>query len=188
MSTLRRRFLWFLSLENGALLCLPALLVASALVLFAIRQASSERALFNHARELRVALGPVRVADAPAAEAAAFESGLLRGLRAQRELTLVDPERVRARLRAVLGADDATDARSWMRGTRSLNVLYCLAAELESEPRGWSARLEVWDVASEQRVHALRARGQAAEPLGRALADSVSVALFRPAGATQAAR
>ncbi len=185
---MRRRVLQLLAFEHGALLCLPAVLVAAALVLFALRQAASEGALFNHARELRVAVGPARVAETARGAAEAFESGLVRGLRAQRELVLVEPARVRARLEAVLGGEPPEDARTWMRSTRSLNVLYCLAPVLEADARGWNARLDVWDVAREERVHTLRARAAEAGTLGRALADSVSSALFRPSAGARAAR
>jgi hypothetical protein len=176
----RSHLLRLVGCENGAFFWLPSVLAAAALVLFAVRQAPSDHNLFNHARELRVALGPVRVAEQARAAAGAFESGLERGLRAQRELTLVDPERLRARLGALLGREAPADPRRWLRGTRGMNVLYCLAAQLESRPRGWGARLEVWEVASEQRVHTLSAEASSAESLGRILADSVAVALFSP--------
>ena len=188
LSELRSRLLEPLALEKGALFWIPSILVAAALVLFGIRQAPSERTLFNHARDLRVALGPVDATGSSLEAVRAFETGLARGLRAQRELTLVDPARVRARLVAVLDGDVPPDPRSWMRGTRSLNVLYCLAAQLQADSQGWKARLDVWEVASEQRVHSLTASARGTEELGRALADSVSVALFTPQRSSQAAR
>jgi len=136
---------------------LPSIVVAAALMLFGIRQAPSDRTLFNHARDVRIALGPICATGSSRHACEAFADGLLRGLREQRELTLVDPQRVRARLRAVLGSEAPLDPRSWMRGTRSLNVLYCLAGDLDAHGSAWSGRVDVWEVASEARLHALRA-------------------------------
>lgn len=183
--SLRSRLLQVVGFENGALFWMPSVLLAAALVLFAVRQAPSERNLFNLARELRIALGPVRTDAGARPGVAAFESGLQSGLRAQRELTLVDPERLRARLGAVIGGEIPADPRGWMRGTRGMNVLYCLSAWLETRPPGWGARLEVWEVASERRVHTLNAEAASAESLGRALADSLAAALFSPRGTAQ---
>lgn len=188
MHETQRRALQILGFEHGMVLWLPSVLVAAALVLFAIRQAPAGHNLFNQAGELRVAVGPVVAADDARDGIRAFEAGLARGLRAQRELTLVDAEHVRARLLRVLGDATPSDPQRWLRGSRSLNLLYAIAAHLERDADFWQARVEVWDVSSERPVHDVEARAPHPEALGIALADSIGIRLFQPVAARAAWR
>lgn len=174
------RWLRLLCFERGVVLWLPGLWAAAALVSFAILQATKEPNQFNHTRDLRVAVGPLDVAAAPADAARAFETGLRGGLAAQRELTLVADERVRARAEAVLGKPLPADPRRWMRATRNLNLSNFVTASLAPSAGDLHAKVEVWQVADERRIHAFEARTAAAADLGRALADSVSAVLFSP--------
>ena len=176
----KRWLLRLLCFERGALLWVPGLWAAAAVVLFGILQAPAERTFFNHTRDLKVALGPLDVAAVPAAAGEAFEAGLRRGLEAQREITLVAASPVRQRAEAVLGAPLPSDPRRWMRATRNLNLTYFVTARLEPAAGGWQASAEVWQVAEETRLRAFAASATAAESLGRSLADSVSTAFFSP--------
>ncbi len=176
----RSRWLRVLCFERGVVLWLPGLWVAAGLVFFAIRQAAAERTLFNHTRDLRIAVGPLDLVAAPVGAARAFEVGLRDGLASQRELTLVTAERVRSRAEAVLGTPLPSDPRRWMRATRNLNLSNYVTASLAPSAQDFLGRVEVWQVADERRLHTFEARTAEAENLGRALADSVSTVLFSP--------
>jgi hypothetical protein len=184
--TAREKLLALAFAERGAVLWIPSLLLAAAAVLFAIRLAPGTP--FNQSRDLRVALGPVQGSGATAAARREFETGLRQGLAAQRELVLMDAELVRARLRATLGTPAPPEPLAWMRSTRALNVRYYVTGALEPRPVGFAARVQVWNVASERTLCTLDATAAAPEPLGRSLADSVGVALFRPGIMTAATR
>jgi hypothetical protein len=184
--TARETLLALAFAERGAVLWIPSLLLAAAAVLFAIRLAPGTP--FNQSRDLRVALGPVQAAGATAAARREFETGLRQGLAAQRELVLMDAELVRARLRAALGTPVPPEPLAWMRSTRALNVRFYVTGALEPRPVGFAARVQVWNVASERTLCTLVATAAAPEPLGRSLADSVGVALFRPGIMTAATR
>ncbi|UCE03858.1 MAG: hypothetical protein JSW67_06640 [Candidatus Latescibacterota bacterium] len=177
---MRRRLLALISFERGALLWVPALWLAAAALLFAILQATSEEALYNHARELRVAIGPLRGTGLSASAREEFAAGLRAGLAAQRELTLVAEESVQRRLRAVLGAAAPPDPQRWMRATRNLNVRYWLHPVLMRAGLQFDGSLSVWEVAPEREVHSVRAVEKDLNRLGRVLADSIGVVLFRP--------
>lgn len=174
------RWLRFLCFERGALLWVPSLWLASALVLFAILQAAAERAFYNHAQDLKVALGPLELGTLSVPEAAAFERGLRQGLAAQRELTLLGADPVLERAAAVLGSPLPSDARRWMRATRNLNVSYFVTASASPDGRQVQGLAELWRVADERRLHAVAARSDGAAGLGRALADSLGTVLFSP--------
>ena len=174
------RWLGFLCFERGALLWIPSLWLASALVLFAILQAAAERAFYNHAQDLKVALGPLELGTLSVPEAAAFETGLRQGLAAQRELTLLGAAPVRARAEAVLGTPLPSDARRWIRATRNLNVSYFVTASARPNASTVQGMAELWRVADERRLHAVAARAAGAAGLGRALADSLGAVLFSP--------
>jgi hypothetical protein len=176
----RRRFLALISFERGAVLWVPAVWLAAAALLFAILQATSEQALFNHARELRVAIGPLRVTDISDSGREEFAAGLRAGLAAQRELTLVGDKSVQRRLHAVLGPAAPPDPQRWMRATRNLNVRYWLHPILVRAGLRFDGSLSVWEVAPEREVHTVRAVETNLNRLGRVLADSVGVVLFRP--------
>jgi hypothetical protein len=184
------RWLHVLSLERGALLWLPSLAAAAALVLFGILQAASQRGLDNHTRELRIAVGPLGAeAAVPAARRADFEAGLRRGLGSKRELVLVGAEALEARVAAVFGQPLPSEPRRWMRATRSLNVSYFVTASLAVAAGGLcTAQVELWQVADETSVAVFDAGAAAPADLGSSLADSVHGALFRPRGAVTAQR
>ncbi|MFQ5599179.1 MAG: hypothetical protein ACE5G2_01355 [Candidatus Krumholzibacteriia bacterium] len=176
------------STERGALLWGPSVLVAAYLVLFGIHQAPAELSLFNLTRDLRVAIGPLQAHGVDTAQADAFRRGLRRGLSRQRELSLVDSERMAARLEAVLGQPAPRDPQSWIRATRNLNVRFYLTGELQSRAGHVEARLEVWEVSRERAVCTIGARHAEPLQLGLALADSIGVTLFRPQLLSAAAR
>ena len=183
--TAREKLLALVFAERGAVLWIPSLLLAAAAVLFAIRLAPGTP--FNQSRDLRIALGPVQAHGASAADRSEFETGLRQGLASQRELVLMDPEVVRARLRATLGTPAPVEPQAWMRSTRTLNVRFYLTGNLELLPAGFRASVQVWSVANERTLCTLDAAAAAPEPLGRALADSVGATLFRPGLMTAAA-
>ncbi len=183
------RWLQFLSLGRGAPLWLPSLWAAAALVFFGILQAASQRSFSNHTRALRVAVGPLSVeGGVPAAELADFETGLRRGLAAQRELTLVEPQQLQERVAAVCGRPLPSEPWRWMRATRNLNVSYFVSARFAGGVGSCLARVELWDVADEGSLAAFDAVAAAPEALGLALADSLRGALFRPREARSAWR
>lgn len=182
------RWLQYLSLGRGAPLWLPSLWAAAALVLFGILQAASQRGFDNQTRELRVALGPFSSPGVPTPILAQFEDGLRRGLTAQRELSLLPPERLHERVAAVCGLPLPGEPWRWMRATRNLNVSYFVSARFTREHDLWAAQVEIWHVADESTWAAFDAVGSAPGALGRAVADSVQRALFRPRPATTASR
>jgi hypothetical protein len=67
-----------------------------------------------------------------------------------------------------------------MRATRNLNVRYWLHPILVRAGLRFDGSLSVWEVAPEREVHTVRAVETNLNRLGRVLADSVGVVLFRP--------
>jgi hypothetical protein len=177
--------LWlrWLGAERGVLLWLPGLWLVAALVLFAIVQASEERTFYNHTRDLRMALGPLDLAAVGAGDGVAFTAALRQGLAAERELTLVADDVVRGRVRQLLGAPLPEDPRRWMRATRSLNLSVYLTARLLQDGEELHASARLWSVGDEAEIARFSTRQGSAASLGRALADSVSSALFSPQAA-----
>ena len=188
MSQARPLWLRFLHAERGALLWVPALWAAAALVLFGMVQSSKERTFYNHTLDLRLALGPLDLQTADAAESQAFTYALRRGLAAQRELTLVGDEVIRRRVESLLGAPLPKEPQRWMRATRNLNVSVYLTASLDDTKGRLLASVALWHVGSEQEFARFSAAGETALSLGLALADSVGQALFSPQRSLHAAR
>jgi hypothetical protein len=181
-------WLRLLHAERGALLWVPALWAAAAVVLFGMVQSSMERTFYNHTRDLRLALGPLDLQTERHADGQAFTMALRQGLAEKRELTLVGDDVVQRRVAALLGAPLPAEPQRWMRATRNLNVSVYLTARLREADGLLQASVALWNVGSEAQFARFAASGKAAPSLGRALADSVGQALFSPQTALHASR
>ena len=162
--------------ERGAVLWIPCLLAATYLVLFAIHLTPNLR-FFNRMTALRVLVGPWSCDAGEETQRGLLLGALRRGLEPHAEFALVDSTRV-ARW---LVERPAADAQDFLQVTRALNAQICLTGELATAGTlEASARLEAWDPRGKRRLLRVEVRGAGPEQLGRALAESLAAAVFRP--------
>jgi len=176
-----KRLATLASAERGAVLWLPALLLAVAVTLFAMQVAPAGVSLFTRTTSLRIALGPCVTDGATASECASFVGAVRHTLAERGDVSLVDSLRVARRLAAANGTPGSLDALLY--AVRPLNPHLALQLELHRSAEGWLGRVEAWDVHDERRTVVVEAAESRPEILGRAVAESLSVALYRPGAA-----
>ena len=120
-----------LSREHAAVVWLPGVLLAAAIVLFAIHQAPAELTLYTQSRATRVVVGPLR-----GPVVAEFARGLRQSLEPHREFTVVGAEVVQACLHDALGdlgdlVAEPSASLAWIRATRGLKAQFYIAGELQ---------------------------------------------------------
>jgi hypothetical protein len=166
------------SLGRGAMLWIPASLVALYLVLFGIRLAPRGESLFTRTTGTRLALGAWAAPRGSETASAHLVAGLRRELSRHGDLALVDSLRVARNLLSTPGAREAPEA--FLLALRPLNPHLGLRGRLEPRTTGVWAELEAWDVHERRRVFAAAAEGAVPEIVARALADSLRAALRGP--------
>ena len=178
----QRGGLRLLSLERGAVLWIPAVLLAGLFLLLGMRLAPSESAGFTQSHDLVLVLGPVQgMSDEPQV-AQQFRHQLRLNLEQQHEFSLVSEEQLLRRMNAMLGPALPDDPLTWIRATRNFKARYYLAVQLVRLPEGdLQANLEIWEASQEHAIDRLRVQARTASAAGQLLADSLSVTLFEPA-------
>jgi hypothetical protein len=178
---LQRDALRLLTLERGAVLWIPAVLLAGLFLLLGMRLAPSESAGFTQSHELILVLGPMQgMSDEPQV-ADEFRHQLRSNLEQQQEFSLVPEEQLLRRMNAMLAPPLPDDPLTWIRATRNFKARYYLAVQLTRLPEGdLQANLEIWEASQEHAVDRLRVQAHTASAVGKLLADSLTVTLFEP--------
>ena len=167
-----------LSREHGAVVWLPGVLVAAAVVLFAIHQAPAELTLYTQSRATRVVVGPL---DGPMV--AEFARGLRQSLEPHREFTVVGAEVVQACLQSTIGdlaalSPGPSPSLAWIRATRGLKAQFYVGGELQRHGDEVTGVVEVWEASRERVLHRFAASHRNPVALGSILGDSVVARLF----------
>jgi len=170
-----------LSHERGAILWLPGLLLAAWVVLFAIRLAPGGTSLFTRTLGFRVVVGGWHCHGECGDGADRVRRALEDRLRTHGDVTLLDPARVAQRLAAAgaLGTDDPTQ---FFRAVRPLNAHLGVSGTVRRTVAGFEADVRASDARTGQVVFERLISGPDPESLGAALADSVRLLAFDPAG------
>lgn len=176
-----------LSHERGALLWLPGLLLAAWVVLFAIRLAPGGTSLFTRTTGLRVVVGAWHCHGDCGDGADRVRRALEDGLRVHGDVTLVDPVRVAQRLRAA-GVPGTEDPAQFFHAVRPLNAHVGVSGSVRRTATGYEADLRANDARTGGLVFERLLVAQDPETLGAALADSIRLLAFAPAGPPGAAR
>lgn len=174
-----RRFIAVASVDRGALLWIPALLLAVAIALFAMRVAPSGVVFFPRTTSLRIAVTPCASTGTSAQEDAAFMGALRRGLSTHGELSLVDSVKVAARLATVPSRLAGTGMDALLHAVRPLNPHLLLRVRLQRTPE-LAGAIEAWDVRDRRPVVAFAVAGGSPRALGAAIAESLSTRLLEP--------
>ena len=168
------------SAERGALLWVPAMLLATSVALFAARVAPSGVSLFTHTTSLRIAIGPCTGEGTTPAERAAFVSALRRSLASRGDVSVVDSMKVARMLGSGATVDSGLATAEYLRALRPLGPHLALQAELRRTHGLLGARVEAWDLHEPRSVLEVRAQANAPDALGHAVACSLGSAFSEP--------
>jgi hypothetical protein len=157
---------------------LPCVLIAAAVVLFAIHQAPAELTLYTQSRATRLVVGPLH-----GPVVAEFTRGLRQSLAPHREFTVVGADVVQACLHSTMGdaaawSPEPSPSLAWIRATRGLKAQFYVGGELQRHGDEVAAVVEVWEASSERVVHRFAASHRNPVALGSVLGDSVVARLF----------
>lgn len=179
----RRPPLWVrvFSHERGVLLWLPGLLLAAWVVLFAIRLAPGGTSLFTRTTGFRVVVAAWHCHGDCGDGADRVRRALEDRLRAHGDVTLVDPARVAQRL-AAAGVAGTEDSAQFFHAVRPLNAHLGVSGSVRRTAAGYEADLRARDARTGHLVLERLVAAADPEALGAALADSVRLLAFAPAG------
>ena len=178
---LRRRLFHLFNQEYGALLWVPSVLAAAAVLLWALQIVPSESARYTESADFLVVLGPVAGLAEEPATVVEFRRALRAHLELQREFHLIDDAALQKRLHAVHGGSLPTDPLDWIRASRNFKARFYLTGEISRLADGdLVTQFVVWEAATEQALDTVE--GRAATPNGAAtqVANALGVTLFSP--------
>lgn len=178
----RDAFVRWASQERGALFYVPCLLGATAIALLGIHFVPRGQSLYTRVTAARVAIGPWYCGPGADAAREAFLGGLRQGFSSHGDLALVDSERVLRQLSGALqaGLQQPPPPADLLRALRPLNAHLLLIGRIDSLPHGFGVTLAGYEARGDRQLLALEVQGASARDLGRAVADSVRVALQQP--------
>lgn len=160
-----------LTAERGAALWVPGLLGVAFLVLFAMRLAPGGTSLFTRVTARRVILGTWAPAPGAESAAAALTAELALRLGSFGDFTVVDPQRVTARMASV--SAPGTQSAGLVHAARPLNAHWIVDGTVAPAPGGFDGSAQVFDARTDAALAAFRVQGADPAALGAALADSL---------------
>lgn len=166
------------TVQRGAWLWMPCILLAAFLALFGMRMAPVGTSLFTRATSARVAIGAWRGAAANSVPADRFRQALALRLTQEGAVTLADSARVADQLAAVPESRD--DPTAFLRAVRALNPRHLVSGTLQPDRGSVFAAVEIWDARTQRCLRTWQVQNASPVSLGRAAADSILSYLLAP--------